>query len=113
MGRVSICLGAFGLCKCPSKYKFVMRCFMCRGPLIDTAYKANNCVAYIWACVLDGKHKMQIRTLRQTHVDSEYCNDLFKSCKGTITELTIVLYGINPNMIKRIISVDNKSKVSI
>jgi len=60
---------------------------------------------------LNVKHKMQIRTLRQTHVDSDYCKVLFKYFKGMTTELANVVYEKNPGMIVRFISMDDKSKV--
>ena len=56
-------------------------------------------------------HKMQIRTLYQTHVDSEYCMVLFKYFKGMITELADVVHETNPGMSVRCITIDYKSKV--
>ena len=57
------------------------------------------------------KHKLQIRTLSQTHVDSEYCKVIFTYFKGMITELADVVHKTNPGMIVRYISMDDKSKV--
>ena len=45
---------------------------------------------------LNVKHKMQIRTLRQTHVDSDYCKALFKYFKGMTTELADVVREKTP-----------------
>lgn len=59
------------------------------------------------------KHKMQIRTLRQTHCDSAYCNALFKYLKSVIMELAVVIYDTNPNIVARFISMDDKAKVII
>ena len=62
---------------------------------------------------LNVKHKMQIRTLRQTHCDSAYCNALFKYFKSVIMELAVVIHDTNPNMVARFISMDDKAKVII
>ena len=57
------------------------------------------------------EHDKLIRTLRQTHVDSEYGMVLFKYFKGMITELADVVHETNPGMIIRYFSMDEKSKV--
>ena len=62
---------------------------------------------------LNVKHKMQIRTLRQTHCDSAYCNVLFKYFRGMISELATAIHDNNPGMIARFISMDDKAKVVI
>ena len=62
---------------------------------------------------LNVKHKMQVRTLRQTHVDSDYYKVLFKYFKGITTELADAVYETNPGMIVRFISMDDKSKVTM
>ena len=62
---------------------------------------------------MDVKHKMQIKTLRQNHVDNEYCKVIFKNFKGMATELADVVHENNTGMIVRFISMDEKSKVRL
>ena len=57
------------------------------------------------------KHKVQLRTLRQTHVDSHYCGALFKYFKGMCLDLAKVIHEINPKMVVRFASMDDKAKV--
>ena len=52
---------------------------------------------------LNVKHKMHIRMLRQTHVDSDYCKALFKYFKGMTTELADVVREKNTDMIVRFV----------
>ena len=55
------------------------------------------------------KQKMQIRTLRQIHVDSDYCKVLFNYFKNMTTKLANVVHEKKPGMIVRFISMDDKS----
>jgi len=56
---------------------------------------------------------MQIRTLRQNHVDSEYCKVIFKYFKGVASELANVVHENNAGMNVRFISMADKSKVRL
>ena len=57
------------------------------------------------------KHKVQVRTLRQSHVDSHYYATLFKYMKGVCLELAQTVCGVNPAMVVRFASMDDKAKV--
>lgn len=57
------------------------------------------------------KHKVQVRTLRQAHVDSHYCGALFKYVKSICLELAAAVHKLNPCMKIRFASMDDKSKV--
>jgi hypothetical protein len=56
--------------------------------------------------ILNIKHIMQIRKLRQTHVDNEYCKAIFKYLKGMTTMLANVVHASNPGMIMKFMSMD-------
>jgi hypothetical protein len=58
------------------------------------------------------KHKVQVRTLRATHCDSHYCAALFKYVKGMVDKLAKVIQDVNPSMVVRFASMDDKAKVS-
>ena len=60
---------------------------------------------------LQVKHKVQVRTLRQTHVDSHYCAALFKYVKGMCLELAVAIRAANPTSVVRFASMDDKAKV--
>ena len=57
------------------------------------------------------KHKVQLRTLRQTHVDSHYCGALFKYAKELCLKLAKAVHQTNPTMVVRFVSQDDKAKV--
>ena len=57
------------------------------------------------------KHKVQLRTLRQTHSDSHYCAALFKYIKGIILQLSHAIHEVSPGMVVKFLSMDDKAKV--
>ncbi len=61
---------------------------------------------------LQVKHKVQVRTLRATHSDSHYCATLFKYVKGIVDKLANVIQDVNPSMVVRFASMDDKAKVT-
>lgn len=61
---------------------------------------------------LQVKHKVQVRTLRQTHIDSHYCAAMFKYMKGLCLELAKTIRDSGSTMVVRFVSMDDKAKVS-
>ena len=71
-------------------------------------------MADIWVFAIGAlqiKHKVQLRTLRQTHPDSHYCAALFKYIKGIILELARAIHEVSPGLVVQFVSMDDKAKV--
>ena len=76
-----------------------------------TAINFNTFVVLTFTGKLNIKHKVQVRTLRATHADTQYCSALFKYIKGLVIQLAEAVNDANPGVVVRFASLDDKAKV--